>query len=80
MATLVAYRDSQARGQLRATAAGLHRSHSDSGSKPHLRPTHSLWQCQILNPLSEAMGGTRILMDPSPAMMGTPNFFSLLLS
>ena len=26
---------------------------------------HSSQQCQILNPLSEARGGTRILMDPS---------------
>ena len=26
---------------------------------------HSLRQCQILNPLSEARDGTRILMDPS---------------
>ena len=25
--------------------------------------SHSLWQCQILNPLSEARDGTHILMD-----------------
>ena len=24
---------------------------------------HSLWQCQVLNPLSEARDGTRILLD-----------------
>ena len=27
--------------------------------------SHSLWQCQILNPLSEARDGTHILMDTS---------------
>ena len=37
---------------------------------------HSSWQCWILNPLSEAMEGTCVLMDPSRirfcyAMMGT---------
>ena len=26
---------------------------------------HSSWQCQILNPLSQARDRTRILMDPS---------------
>ena len=26
-------------------------------------PHHSLWQCQILNPLSEAKDGTPVLMD-----------------
>ena len=38
-ATPVAYRSSQARGWIKAVAAGLH---------------HSSQQCQILNPLSEA--------------------------
>ena len=38
---------------------------------------HSLWQCQILNPLSEARNQTCILLDTSQicfhwAMMGTP--------
>ena len=35
-ATPMAYGDSQARGQIRAVVAGLHHSHSNSGSKPHL--------------------------------------------
>ena len=36
-ATLVAYENSQARGQIRSVAAGLHHSHSNAGSKPRLR-------------------------------------------
>ena len=77
----VAYESSQARGQIRATAAGLHHSHSNVGSKPHLRPTQ---QRQILNPLSGARDRTHIFMDASGirfccAMMGTPEvgFFFL---
>ena len=35
----VAYRGSQARGPIGATAAGLHHSHSHAGSEPCLRPT-----------------------------------------
>ena len=34
-----AYGDSQARGQIRATAAGLHHSHSNAGSEWSLQPT-----------------------------------------
>jgi len=41
-ATLVAYGRSQARGQIGATAAGLHHSHSNAGSKPRLEPTPQL--------------------------------------
>ena len=37
-----AYGGSQARGQIGATAAGLHHSHSNLGSKPHLGPTPQL--------------------------------------
>ena len=33
---------SQARGLIRAVDTGLHRSHSNRGSKPHLRPTPQL--------------------------------------
>ena len=33
---------SQARGQIRGTAASLHHSHSNAGSKPHLPPTPQL--------------------------------------
>ena len=41
-AVLVAYGDSQARGQIRAVATSLHHSHSIEGSEPHLRPTAQL--------------------------------------
>ena len=58
-----AYGGSQARGQIGAVAAGLHQSHSNTGSKPHLRPKHhSSWQCRILNPLSEVRDQTHNLM------------------
>ena len=69
-----AYGSSQARGQIRATAAGLHHSHSNVRSKPHLwpapQPTGNARQ--IPDPLSKA-----ILMDPSQihfcwAMRGIP--------
>ena len=68
---------SQARGQSRATAAGLHHSHSNSGSELPLRHTPQL----ILNPLSEARDRTRILRDTNQiyfycATKGTPNFVS----
>ena len=33
---------SQARGLIKAVATGLHQSHSNSESKPHLRPTSQL--------------------------------------
>ena len=38
-ATTVAYRGSQARGRIRAVAAGLRQSHSNAGSEPRLRHT-----------------------------------------
>ena len=38
----VAYGSSQARGRIRATAAGLCHSHSHAGSEPCLRPTPQL--------------------------------------
>ena len=41
-ATLMAYGGSQSTGAIRATAAGLHQSHSNAGSEPHLRPTPQL--------------------------------------
>jgi len=39
MAAAMAYGASKARGQIGATAAGLHHSHSNAESEPHLRPT-----------------------------------------
>ena len=41
-ATPMAYGGSQARGQIGTVAAGLHQSHSNSGSEPHLQPTPQL--------------------------------------
>ena len=38
-AALVAYGSSQARGGIRATAAGLHHDHSNAGSELFLQPT-----------------------------------------
>ena len=38
----MAYGGSQARGQIKAVAAGLHHSHSNVGSEPHLWPTPQL--------------------------------------
>ena len=35
----MAHGGSQAKGLIRATAASLGHSHSNAGSKPHLRPT-----------------------------------------
>ena len=37
-----AYRSSQARGLMRAVAAGLHHSHSNARSEPCLQPTPQL--------------------------------------
>ena len=41
-ATPAAYGGSQARGLIGAVAAGLHQSHSNAGSEPHLQPTPQL--------------------------------------
>ena len=62
-----AHGGSQAKHQIGATAVSLHHSRSprNSGSELHLQPTPCSWQCQILNPLSEARDRTRILMVPS---------------
>ena len=61
---------SQARGQIRATAASLHPSHRNTRTEPdpsHVCDLHlSSWQCQILHPLSEAWDQTCSLMDTSP--------------
>ena len=42
MAALVAYGDSQARGQIRAVAATLHHSYRNARSEPCLLPTAQL--------------------------------------
>ena len=67
-ATPAAYGGSQARGGIRAVATSLHHRHSNSGSEPHLQNLHhSSQQYWILNPLSKARDGTRVLMDTSQA-------------
>ena len=38
----MAYGGSQARGPVGAIAIGLHQSHSNAGSEPHLQPTPQL--------------------------------------
>ena len=74
---------SQARGRMRAAAAGLHHSHSSGGSEPHLQPTPQL--TGSFNLLNEAKDGTHIIMDTSQtgyhwAAMGTPASFILIIS
>ena len=58
-----AYGSSQARGQIRATAAGLHHSHNNAGLSHIYNLHHSSQQCWILNPLSEARDQIHMLMD-----------------
>ena len=48
MAAPVAYRSSQAKGQIRAAVAGLYQSHSNAKSEPRLQPTPQL--TATLNP------------------------------
>ena len=82
-ATPMAYGGSQARGPVRATAAGLHHSHSNTRSELHLWPTYSSWQHQILNPLNEERdraikpGSSWILVRfvNHRAAMGTPHSY-----
>ena len=75
-----AYRSSQARGWIRATAASLCHSHSNARSKLYLWPilqAHS--NTRSLNPLSEARDGAHILMDSRQVLnllshVGTPYY------
>ena len=79
-----AYGNSQARGCIGAIAVGLHHSHGNSGSRPHLRLYHSSRQHQILKTLSKARERTHILVDAHwirfhCATMGTPKwYFSII--
>ena len=52
---------SQARCPIRATAAGLHHSHSNAGSEPHLRPTPKLTAAPDPSPTERGQGS-----DPQP--------------
>ena len=76
----VAYGGPQARGRIRATAAGPPHSHSNAESKLPATYTTAHDQRRILNPLSEARDGTCVLMDASQirfhwATMGTSYHF-----
>ena len=59
-----AYGGSKARGGSRATAAGLHHSHSNLGSEPCLQPNSSS-QYGTPSPRSKARDQTYILRDPA---------------
>ena len=64
-AALAAHGFSQARGRIRAAAADLRHSHSNSRSEPYLRPTPQLEAMRDLYPLGEATDQTHMLVDTS---------------
>ena len=59
----VAYGISLARGQMGAAAASLHHSTATPDPSCNRNLHHSLWQCQILNSLSEARNQTHNLTE-----------------
>ena len=61
----MAYGGSQARGQIRAVAAGLYHGHNNADPSHVCYLHHSSWQCRILNPLSKTRDPICILMDAS---------------
>ena len=65
MASPVAFGSSLAGGGIEVVAASLHHSHGSRRSEPYLDLHCSFWQGWILNPLSEAGDGIRILMMDS---------------
>ena len=52
----VAYGSSQARGRIEAEAAGLHHSHSNVESKPHLQATPQLMAIPDPQPAEQSQG------------------------
>ena len=68
---------SQARSLIGAAAAGLHHSHSNTGSELRLRPAPRLTAVPILHPLSEARDQTQILMGTGWELHGLADFESL---
>ena len=54
-----AYGGSQATGPVRAIAASLHHSHSNAGSRPHLRPTPQLTAMPDPYPTERGQGSNR---------------------
>ena len=74
------YGSSQARGQIRATAAGLHTATATHALNCVCNLHHSSWQSWIPDPTREARDQTCILMDTSQihshcATTGTPRLF-----
>ena len=63
MAVPVAHGSSQARDQIRAAAATYATATATLDLSHVCDLCHSLWQCQILNPLREARDRTCIFMD-----------------
>ena len=55
-ATPMAYVSSQARGRIRATAAGLHHSHRKARSEPRLQPTPQLTAMLDPHPTERGQG------------------------
>ena len=51
-----AYGSSKARGQLGALASGLHHSHSNVGSEPHLPPALQLMATPDIYPIEQGQG------------------------
>ena len=76
----MAYGGSQARDQIRSTAAGLRHSHINIESEQHLQPTPQLKAVPDPQPTDQGQGSTRILMDTSwtrfcSATTGTPKLY-----
>jgi len=72
--TPAAYGSSQARGQIRAAAAKLCQSHSNTGSEYICDLHHSSWQCQIFNTLSKTRDQTQNPMDTSQFVSVVPQW------
>ena len=67
-ATHAAYGSSWVRGQIRAAAEDYATATAILDPSHICSLNHSFWQCQILNPLSEARDQTHILMDTSQVL------------
>ena len=63
--TPVTYGSSQAKGRIRAVAAGLHHSHSNPGSKLHLCPTPQLTATPDPSPTEQGQGSNSHPRGPS---------------
>ena len=83
MAAPRAYGSSKARGPIRAIDAGLHHSHGNIGSKPHLPPTLQLAATPDLFPTEQGQGlnlhphGHYVRFLTCSAPMETPFYMSI---